>query len=139
MTYVYINVSDSLLSLPGSFVHGIFQGRTMEWVAFFFSSIYICICIYIYIKMNHFAVHQKLAQHCKEINYASIKRKRKHETKKTWKSTSEAKIQIYLFVIYTYTKSSQFGVQQVYFCIFRVWEEVMEIYSKKHLFEQLYA
>ena len=24
-----------------------------------------CVCIYIYIKLNHFALHQKLTQHCK--------------------------------------------------------------------------
>ena len=35
-------------STPGSFVHGNFLARIVQWVAFSFS-IYVCVCVYIYI------------------------------------------------------------------------------------------
>ena len=43
-------------SLPGSSVHGIFQARVLEWVAIAFSSIYMCVCIYIYACMYVFFI-----------------------------------------------------------------------------------
>ena len=55
--YVYVKVLVTQLCLilcqpmdcspPGSSVHGIFQARTLEWVAISFSSVYVCmyICI----------------------------------------------------------------------------------------------
>ena len=42
-------------SLPGFSVHGILQARTLEWVAISF----------LYIKLNHSTIQEKLMQHCK--------------------------------------------------------------------------
>ena len=41
------NSTDS--SLPGSSLHGIFQARTLEWVAISYSYICMCVCVCIYI------------------------------------------------------------------------------------------
>ena len=52
---------------PGSSVHGIFQARVLEWGAIAFS-IHTHTHTHTYIKLNHFAVHLKLTQHCKLLN-----------------------------------------------------------------------
>ena len=41
-----------------------------------------CVCIYMYIYMNHFAVHQKLTRHCKStiLQFKKMKNFKKENT-----------------------------------------------------------
>ena len=61
-------------SPPGSTIPGILQARTLEWVALSFSNI--CICMYL--KLSHFAGHQKLRQHF-ELTALQFKTKKREE------------------------------------------------------------
>ena len=61
-------------SPPGSTIPGILQARTLEWVAMSFSNI--CICMYL--KLSHFAGHQKLRQHF-ELTALQFKTKKREE------------------------------------------------------------
>ena len=83
-------------SLPGSSIHGILQARVLEWGAIAFSATYSTgnqtqysviiyrgkeyennVHIYMYIHLNHFAVHMTLTQHCKSIMLLQVKRRGK--------------------------------------------------------------
>ena len=61
-------------SPPGSTIPGILQARTLEWVAISFFNI--CICMYL--KLSHFAGHQKLRQHS-ELIVLQFKTKKREE------------------------------------------------------------
>ena len=49
----------------------------------------VCVCIYIYIyihkKLNHFAVHQNLTQHCKKVEMIKLSEEGKSKAKTGWK------------------------------------------------------
>ena len=97
ITQSYLTLCDPMdCSLPGSSIHGISQARVLEWGAIAFSATYSTgnqtqysviiyrgkeyennVHIYMYIHLNHFAVHMTLTQHCKSIMLLQVKRRGK--------------------------------------------------------------
>ena len=71
---LYPTLSDPMdCSLPGSSVHGIFQGRVLEWDAIAFPG------TYVYLWLIHIDVWQKPTLHCKAIILQlKIKEKKKY-------------------------------------------------------------
>ena len=69
-------VSDSMdCSLPGSFVHGIFQARILEWVAISYSRDRTCIFFISYIGrqiLYHSATWEALIKYVRNIKYLEL-------------------------------------------------------------------